>query len=80
MRRACYSESEMPMKTEDDNPWALAVPVEEVDGIWGRFMSGMVVNWHESGQLVEWEKKWGIQSTKYLADQQARFSDWLDKK
>lgn len=74
-----WDDFEMPMKTEDDNPWALAVPVEEVDKIWGRFMSGMVVNWHTSGQLVEWEKKWGIQSTKYLADQQARFKDWLDK-
>jgi polar amino acid transport system substrate-binding protein len=76
-----WDDFEMPMNTEDDNPWALAVPLEEIDGIWGRFMSGMIVNWHESGQLVEWEKKWGIQSTKYLADQNARFKDWLaDKK
>ena len=76
-----WDDFEMPMNTEDDNPWALAVPLEEIDGIWGRFMSGMIVNWHESGQLVEWEKKWGIQSTKYLADQKERFKDWLaDKK
>ena len=74
-----WDDFEMPLKTEDDNPWALAVPVEEVDGIWGRFMSGMIVNWHESGQLVEWEKKWGIQPTQYLADQQERFKDWMAK-
>lgn len=76
-----WDDFEMPMKTEDDNPWGLAVPVEEIDGIWGQFMSGMIVNWHESGKLIEWEKKWGIQPTQYLADQNERFKDWLaDKK
>ncbi|MGB1011738.1 MAG: transporter substrate-binding domain-containing protein [Thiolinea sp.] len=74
-----WDDFEMPMKTEDDNPWGLAVPVEEVDGIWGNFMSGMIVNWHESGKLIEWEKKWGIQPTQYLADQKERFKDWLAK-
>lgn len=40
-------------------------------------MSGMTYNWHQSGRLVELEKKWGIQATKYLQDQHARFADWL---
>ena len=31
-----YDDYEMPMMTEDDNPWALAVPLEELDGIWGQ--------------------------------------------
>ncbi len=72
-----WDDFEMPLKTEDDNPWALAVPIEEVDGVFGRFMSGMIYNWHQSGKLIEWEKKWGIQPTQYLVDQNERFSDWL---
>ncbi|MDH3694518.1 MAG: transporter substrate-binding domain-containing protein [Gammaproteobacteria bacterium] len=72
-----WDDFEMPLKTEDDNPWALAVPIEEVDGVFGRFMSGMIYNWHQSGKLIEWEKKWGIQPTQYLMDQKARYSDWL---
>ena len=68
---------EMPMQTEDDNPWALAVPKAEENCVFGRFMSGMQYNWHRDGTLVELEKKWGIQSTAYLENQKERFKDWL---
>jgi polar amino acid transport system substrate-binding protein len=68
---------EMPLKTEDDTPWALAVPLEEVDGIWGQFMSGMTYNWHRSGRLVELEKKWGIQPTAYLQSMHKKFEAYV---
>jgi len=68
-----YDDYEMPMATEDDNPWALAVPLDELDGIWGNFMSGMTYNWHSSGRLVELEKKWGIQSSQFVTDMHKRF-------
>ena len=74
-----YNDYEMPLNSEDDNPWGLAVPVAEKNCVFGQFMSGMTVNWHMSGRLIELEKKWGIQPTKYLADQKARFKDWLAK-
>lgn len=67
----------MPMVTEDDNPWALAVPKAEEDCIFGQFMSGMQYNWHRDGTLVALEKKWGIQPSAYLAGQEERFKDWL---
>ncbi len=67
----------MPMPTEDDNPWALAVPKAEQNCVFGRFMSGMQYNWHKDGTLVELEKKWGIQPTSYLAKQNEHFKDWL---
>ncbi|MEX0305208.1 MAG: transporter substrate-binding domain-containing protein [Leisingera sp.] len=67
----------MPMPTEDDNPWALAVPKAEQNCVFGRFMSGMQYNWHKDGTLVELEAKWGIQPTAYLAGQQERYKDWL---
>lgn len=76
-----YDDFEMPFKTEDDNPWALAVPIKEQSCIFGQFMSGMQYNWHESGRLVELEAKWGIKPSSYLSEQNKRFSDWLaDKK
>ncbi|MEM1079395.1 MAG: transporter substrate-binding domain-containing protein [Pseudomonadota bacterium] len=67
----------MPMPTEDDNPWALAVPKAEENCVFGRFMSGMQYNWHKDGTLIALEEKWGIQATSYLADQNTRFKDWL---
>ncbi len=71
-----YDDYEMPMMTEDDNPWALAVPLDELNGIWGNFMSGMIYNWHSSGRLVELEKKWGIQSTQFVMDMNKRFEPY----
>ena len=74
-----YEEFEMPFKTEDDNPWALAVPVSDKDGIYGQFMSGIQYNWHRTGALLALEKKWGIKESNFLASQNTRFSDWLAK-
>ena len=72
-----FEDFEMPLSSEDDNPWALAVPLAEKDCIFGNFMSGLTFNMHQSGKLVELEAKWGIQPTAYLADKQAAYSDWL---
>ena len=72
-----YDEFDMPLMSEDDNPWGLAVPLAENDCIFGRFMSGMVFNWHQSGQLIEWEKKWGIKPTVFLASYHENYKDWL---
>ena len=71
-----YDDYEMPMATEDDNPWALAVPLEELNGIWGNFMSGMIYNWHSSGRLIELEKKWGIQTTQFVLDMNKKFEPY----
>ena len=72
-----YDSYEMPLSSEDDNPWGLAVPLAEKDCIFGNFMSGLSFNMHQSGKLIELEKKWGIQATQYLADKNALFADWI---
>lgn len=72
-----YDDFEMPLASEDDNPWGLAVPLAEKDCVFGHFMSGLTFNMHQSGQLMELEAKWGIKPTAYLADKNAAYSDWL---
>ncbi len=72
-----YDDYEMPLATEDDNPWGLAVPLAERDCVFGNFMSGMTYNWHQDGTLIELEEKWGIQPTAFLKDKNEKFSDWL---
>lgn len=59
---------EMPVDTVFSNPWGLAVPIEERDGIWGAFMSGMAYGWHKDGILLELENKWGVKPSPWLAD------------
>ncbi len=73
-----YDNYEMPLNSEDDNPWGLAVPLGEKDCIFGHFMSGLTFNMHQSGKMIELEKKWGIQPTQYLVDQKSRFADWIE--
>jgi len=68
-----WDDYEMPLPTEDDNPWGLAVPLDELDGIWGNFMAGMLYRWHATGRLIELEKKWGIQTTEFLQKMHEKF-------
>lgn len=72
-----YGDYEMPLNTEDDNPWALAVPKGEESCVFGKFMAGMQYDWLQSGHLLELEAKWGIQESAFLKSQQDRFKDWL---
>ena len=65
---------EMPLNSEDDNPWGLAVPVEEVDGVWGNFMAGISYRWLVSGRLQELEKKWEIKPTTFLEMQREKLT------
>ena len=48
-----WDEFEMPLNSEDDNPWALAVPTDERNCVFGRFMSGMQYQWHQDGSLID---------------------------
>ena len=74
-----WDEFEMPLASEDDNPWALAVPLGEKECVLGNMMSGLQYNWLQSGRLIELEEKWGIQPTQFLIDQKERFKDWMDQ-
>lgn len=75
-----FEDFEMPLASEDDNPWGLAVPLAEKDCVFGHFMSGLTFNMHQSGKLIELEAKWGIQPTQYLIDKNAAYGDWLADK
>ncbi len=74
-----WDDYEMPLPSEDDNPWGLAVPSAEKHCVFGQFMTGMSFNWLQSGRLIELEKKWGIQPTAFLQKQHERFRDWLEQ-
>ena len=67
-----FDDFEMPLQSEDDNPWGLAVPLAEKDCIFGNFMSGLVFNMHQTGKMIELEKKWGIQPTAVSRRQEKR--------
>lgn len=74
---SAYVDFEMPLVSEDDNPWGLAVPLAEKECIFGNFMSGLTFNMHQSGELLKLEQKWGIQPTQFLKDKNKQYADWL---
>jgi polar amino acid transport system substrate-binding protein len=67
----------MPLPSIDVTPWGVAVKKDELDQAFGRFMSGVIFDWHASGRLIELEKEWGIQPTDYLQEMHAKFADWM---
>ena len=56
----------MPLETEDFSAWALGVRYDDLNGPFGRFISGVVYEWLQSGKLLEIETKWGVKNSSYL--------------
>ena len=65
---AKWKDYEMPLVTEDEQPWAIAVPLPELNGPWGEFMKKVSVEWHKNGTLLALEKKWGIKQSPFLVE------------
>lgn len=63
---------EMPVSVLYNNPWAAAVPVEDVNKGWGAFVAGMAYRWQSEGKLIELAKKWGVQPAPWFAEQQKK--------
>ncbi len=68
-----WGEYEMPLETILPDPWGLAVPLPEREKAFGRFMTGMVFEWHRSGRIAELEKKWKLPAAPYVAQMHQKF-------
>src|SRR5215467_8941923 len=61
-----WSGFEMALPTIMEEPWGLAVKLEERDTEWGKFMAAQLEDWHRTGKLIDLEKKWKIPASAYL--------------
>src|SRR6201987_1880541 len=61
-----WTDYEMALESILVEPWGLAVKLEERDGPWGQFMAKTVTDWHRTGKLIEYEKKWKIPPSAFL--------------
>lgn len=68
---AKWADFETPLPVEDYQPWAVAVPLEELNTAYGEFMRTTVRDWHRTGELIQLERKWGMQASDYLKDMRA---------
>lgn len=63
---AKWKDYEMPLETILEEPWGVAVKLEERDGPWGQFVAKAIEDMHRSGRMIELEKKWNIPASAYL--------------
>ncbi|AYD03610.1 transporter substrate-binding domain-containing protein [Neorhizobium sp. NCHU2750] len=70
-----WDDFEMPLKSEDQTPWGIAVAKEEESCAFGNLISGLEYNWHRNGLLLDLQKKWGIKSTGYLEAMHEKLAD-----
>ncbi len=69
-----WQDYEMPVTTLYNNPWAAAVPIEELNKGWGAFMAGMAYRWQGEGKLIELAKKWNVKPSEWFAEQQKKLN------
>lgn len=64
-----WAEYEMPFVTEQLQPWAIAVPLAEVDGPYGQKISEIITDWHRTGSLIASNASHGIADSPFLQEQ-----------
>ncbi|HET7411844.1 MAG TPA: transporter substrate-binding domain-containing protein [Pararhizobium sp.] len=57
----------MPLPTKFEAPWGVAVPRDQLDKAFGRFMSGVTYTWDRTGEAIKLEKKWKMPPSPWLA-------------
>jgi polar amino acid transport system substrate-binding protein len=64
---------ETPLVVEDEVGWNLGVPLAELDGPYGKFISSVLTDWHKTGYIVGLEKKWKLPPSPFVAEMQAKY-------
>src|SRR5262249_14351605 len=61
-------------KSEDPQPWAIGVRLDDVNGPFGQFLSKTSQEWHKTGYLIDLEKKWGITPSPFLVEMHNKYA------
>lgn len=64
-----WADYEMPVSVLYNNPWAAAVPLEELDKAWGIFVKGMAYQWQANGKLIELGRKYNVKLSEWFTQQ-----------
>ncbi len=65
---AKWADYEMPLQSEDPQPWAIGVRLEDLNAPFGKFLKQLSAEWHKSGKLLELERKWGMKPSPFLQE------------
>ncbi len=68
-----WKDYESPMPTEDEKSWHLAVRKDELDGPFGEFIKGVVIDWHKTGFMLDLEKKWKLSPSPFVKEMYLKY-------
>lgn len=71
-QRSRWPSYSLALVTDEPRPWAIGVPLAEVDGPFGQLIANIVTDWHRSGMLLGLQEKWGLPANGFLADMNQR--------
>jgi polar amino acid transport system substrate-binding protein len=70
---AKWANYEMPLQSEDPQPWAIGVRLEDLDAPFGQFLKKLSIEWHKSGKLIELERKWDMKPSPFLKEMHEKY-------
>lgn len=65
---------EMALPSEDPQPWAIGVRLDDLASPFGKLLRDISVTWHKDGVLLEEEHRWGIAPSPFLQEMQRKLS------
>ncbi len=64
---------EMPLPSRLNSPWSIALRPEQANSDLARRISQVVVRWHQSGLLIELERRWNIPPSAFVQTMHQRW-------
>lgn len=71
-QRSRWAGHTLALVTDEPRPWAIGVPLSELDGPFGQLMSNIVTDWHRAGTILGLQEKWNLPANGFLADMNQR--------
>lgn len=68
-----WGDYEATLPVEDEVSWGIGIPLAELQGPYGKFMSDVLTDWHRTGFIVGLEKKWNLPPSPFVAEMRAKY-------
>jgi polar amino acid transport system substrate-binding protein len=63
----------MPLEPRDELPWSIGIRKGSQSDALYKFVSDTIVDWHKTGYLIEVNRKWGLDPTKFLIEMHEKY-------
>ncbi|MEO8133397.1 MAG: transporter substrate-binding domain-containing protein [Betaproteobacteria bacterium] len=68
-----WADYEMPLISEDPQPWAIGVRLDDLDSPFGKLIQDASLDWHKKGTLQALEQKWQMKPSPFLKEMHDKY-------